>query len=501
MKLSAAIIYYELQNSYPLGSYSCAGTKLSLKRPLLWNGERSVEDSRVYILAAPAFPEEYSANDLFIFCGEVPEILPRCDYICFAAPQVVEQILNDLQMIFDRYLEWDDHLEEVCLQGSAQEILECSAPVFENMLVLTDVGFHIIAFTSSCTQEGFCLPPRTTAERQARLKQFYATKCDEEAPFTIPQDILGFEKLACNFFDNGINIGSLTIHPSRQPIRPQDCALLSHVRMRMAARWRTLAPLECSEKHLSKLLRQMLEGERVEKDYLLFALNFVECADPPKFRCVMIRLPEEWKREHLLYLQRRLSQEPTAAAFFGYQSMFYILQSAAGDEGEADELAGLEQILAAIELQAGISDSFEDISLFPYYCTEASFALERERKSESDRMCFFSSCIGDYILENCCGKLRREMIYPAGFRSLIDHDIHGKISYVGTLKTYLDANMNALQAAAKLYISRNTLIARMSHIQAILGLDLDDPDNRFLLALCIKLYYAQNAGAYRNSLR
>ena len=59
----------------------------------------------------------------------------------------------------------------------------------------------------------------------------------------------------------------------------------------------------------------------------------------------------------------------------------------------------------------------------------------------------------------------------------------------------------ALQAAAKLYISRNTLIARMSHIQAILGLDLDDPDNRFLLALCIKLYYAQNAGAYRNSLR
>ena len=495
MKLSSAIIHYELQRSYPLGPCRYTGTKLSLKRPLLWNGERSAERNRVYILAAPAFPEEYSTSNLFVFCGEAPKIMPRCDYICFTMSQVVEQVLNDLQMIFDRYWEWDDHLEEVCLQGSAQEILECSAPVFENMLVLTDVGFRIVAFTSDSPQEGFCLPPRTTAERQARLKQFYAAKRDEDSPFSIPRDILGFEKLACNFFDNGINIGSLTIHPSRKAIRPQDRALLSHVRMRMAARWRALAPLECSENHLSKLLRQMLAGEHIEKDYLLFALSFTECTDPPAFRCVIIRLPEEWKREHLLYLQRRLSQEPTAAAFFDYQNMFYILQSTGDPSEETEEFVGLEQVLAAIELQAGISDSFEDISLFPYYCAEAAFALEKNHLAESGRMVFFSSCVEDYILENCCGKLKREMLYPAGFRHLIAHDTRGKISYVDTLKTYLDANMNALQAAAKLYICRNTLIARMAYIQAILGLDLDDPDNRLLLLLCIKLYYAQNAGA------
>ena len=104
LKLSSAIIHYELQRSYPLGPCSCAGTKLSLKRPLLWNGERSAERNRVYILAAPAFPEEYSASNLFVFCGEAPESMPRCDYICFTVPQVVEQVLNDLQMIFDRYL-------------------------------------------------------------------------------------------------------------------------------------------------------------------------------------------------------------------------------------------------------------------------------------------------------------------------------------------------------------------------------------------------------------
>ena len=398
-------------------------------------------------------------------------------------------------MLFDRYWEWDKQLEEVSAQGSAQELLECSAPVFENMLVLTDVSFRIIAFAASGIQGQFCLPPRTTAERQARLKRFYAAKRSEEDPFIIPKDILGFEKLACNFFDNGINIGSLTIHPAHQPIRPQDRALLEHVRGRMLTRWRALAPPECSENQLSKLLRKVLAGEHVDRDYLLFALDFGACADTPVFRCMAVRLPEEWKQEHLLYLQRRLSQEPSAAAYFEHEDRFYILQSVAGDSGLADEFAVLEQILSAIELQAGVSDSFTDISLFPYYCKESAFALEKGLSAPSGHPLSWSSCVGDYILEHCCGQLKREMLYPVGFRRLIAHDAKGKISYVDTLKVYLDANMNALQAAARLYICRNTLIARMSHIQAILELDLNDPDNRLLLMLCIKLYYAQSAGA------
>ena len=96
MNLSSVIIHYALESRYPLGPCSCAGTALSLKRPLLWNGERRAEHDRVYILAAPAFPVEYSRSNLFIFCGEAPESLPRCDYICFTSPQIVEQVHNDL---------------------------------------------------------------------------------------------------------------------------------------------------------------------------------------------------------------------------------------------------------------------------------------------------------------------------------------------------------------------------------------------------------------------
>lgn len=495
VKLSAAILCHELKKRYPLGCYNCTQTSLTLKRPLLWDSGRTAEHSRVYVLAPGSAPSlaDLPADSLLVFCGGVPDVLPLCSYICFAGPQAVEQVLNDLQIIFDRYLEWDESLERLSSGSSIQDILDCSTPIFENMLVMTDISFRIVAFAAPRTSAGgdASLPPRTTAQRQARLRQFYADQRDEQPPFPVPREILGFEKLACNFFDSGVNIGSLTVHPCSQPLRLQDSALLAHVRMRVAGCWRRLAPLECPERHLGKLLRRLLEEGTVDRDHLLFALSYATCGGAPLFCCLAVPLPEKWEREHLLYLQRRLSQEPGALAFFDCGGKLHILQNLAGGAEEGTSAEGIAQILESVELQAGVSDPFSDITLFPYYCAEASFAAGRGPES-GGRMLLFRDHVDQYVLENCCGALKREMLYPPGFQRLLDHDEGGKVSYADTLKAYLDANMNALQASARLYISRNTLLARLAHIRALLGMDLEDPDVRFILSVCIRLHSGQS---------
>ena len=495
MNLSAAVICHELKKSYALGCYSCAQTDLIPKRPLLWDRRLSTEHNRVYVVTGGLLRESYPIDGLLVFCGGEPDILPLCSYICFAGPQAVEQVLNDLQMIFDRYLEWDESLKQLSSSGSIQEILDHSISVFENMLVMTDASFRIVAFAAPKAEErDVSLPPQTTAGRQARLKQYYADKRDEQAPFLIPQEILGFEKLACNFFDGSVNIGALTVHPCAHPLRPQDNALLIHVCMRSADCWRRLAPVECPESHLGRLLRKLLEEGTVERDHLLYALSYATCGSSLLFCCAVIPLPDRWKKEHLLYLQRRLAQEPSVLAFFDCAGKLYILQNLAGDAGENAPAEGMEQILDSIELQAGVSDPFSDITQFPYYCTEASFAYEKGLRPEGERrLLFFRDHVNQYILENCCGTLKKEMLYPPGFWRLIDHDERGKVSYVATLRTYLESNMNALQASARLYICRNTLLARLSHIQAMLDMDLDNPDVRFALLVCIRLYDSPGA--------
>ena len=61
-----------------------------------------------------------------------------------------------------------------------------------------------------------------------------------------------------------------------------------------------------------------------------------------------------------------------------------------------------------------------------------------------------------------------------------------QISYVETLRCYLDHNMNLTRTAAKMFVHRTTLIERIRRIEALLRVDLEDPDERLYLLLILK---------------
>jgi DNA-binding PucR family transcriptional regulator len=56
-----------------------------------------------------------------------------------------------------------------------------------------------------------------------------------------------------------------------------------------------------------------------------------------------------------------------------------------------------------------------------------------------------------------------------------------------TLETYLDCRGNAREAAAALFIHRNTLRQRLRRISALVGLDVRDPQRWFDLSLAVRL--------------
>ncbi|GAA0361350.1 PucR family transcriptional regulator [Bacillus horti] len=56
-----------------------------------------------------------------------------------------------------------------------------------------------------------------------------------------------------------------------------------------------------------------------------------------------------------------------------------------------------------------------------------------------------------------------------------------------TLVVYLMENGNASRAAEKLFVSRRTITYRLQKIKELLGTDLDDPENRFVLQFCLKI--------------
>ena len=75
--------------------------------------------------------------------------------------------------------------------------------------------------------------------------------------------------------------------------------------------------------------------------------------------------------------------------------------------------------------------------------------------------------------------------YPDGLKKLMAHDENSQVSYLETLRVYLDNNLSVTKTAAALYLHRSTLLDRLAHITQLLGCDLKNPD--FCLTLGILL--------------
>ena len=67
------------------------------------------------------------------------------------------------------------------------------------------------------------------------------------------------------------------------------------------------------------------------------------------------------------------------------------------------------------------------------------------------------------------------------------YDQEHKTDYYLTLKTYITCQMNAVQAAKKLFIHRSTFLYRMAHIKELVQIDLEDPDQLLYLLMTYRL--------------
>ena len=82
-------------------------------------------------------------------------------------------------------------------------------------------------------------------------------------------------------------------------------------------------------------------------------------------------------------------------------------------------------------------------------------------------------------------QLRR--FYRETMGALAEHDERRGGELSRTLDGFFEANGNLARAAANLEVHRNTLVYRLERISELTGLDLDDPENRLVLHLALKV--------------
>lgn len=495
MKLSSAIIENELAKNYKIVNSHCPDTSLSLKSPLYYCSaiNNHPEDYRIYICDSetPQYSDK-TKHCLFIYLFQPENVLEATNYIILDQQTSPNEVMNYLLITFERYGEWDRQLGNLNSEDQIQEILDISVPFFTNMLVLTDASFRVIAYSTYQPETGLSGPlgsiPTTTSERYEKLKAYYQQHIAENNCFIIPENILGFRKLACNLFFAGNNIGAITIHPILQSFRRQDAELLLYLCRRIEQSMDYLVGDVRLEGQLDRILKKMVADQQVTNEELELANYCSQIATGEKYRVIVFPIPTLKENEFVLYLRRRLSNSVSLSAFFEYDNKLYSLIHLPGGSQQSALIQKFEQMLDILAMHAGISDEFTKLENFSYYCKEACYAVCHGVGKDDSHLLFFHDYKQTYILEHTAGDLKREMLFPAGFTNLIAWDHQKKTNYLDTLETYLKEGMNGYKAAQKLFIHRNTLMARMAHIEQILNADLNDYDTRFMVELYIKLF-------------
>lgn len=95
------------------------------------------------------------------------------------------------------------------------------------------------------------------------------------------------------------------------------------------------------------------------------------------------------------------------------------------------------------------------------------------------------------LIENALGKLPLRACFPSGLKRLVEHDAGSAVSYLETLKIYLEQNMSVTRTASRLFLNRSTLLERMNRIKNLLDSDLQDAEERLLLQILLKAMEVQ----------
>ena len=457
MKLCADILYWRLKEELKTVELHGAGSpELTLSRPEFYlDRTQTFEKNRVYVCSADHLPARPSLreNVCLVCLGQhwnLTAFYDRCSVIVVEAETDIFRVFNLVQHIFDRYEAWEERLWHILRHGAnLPQMLEVSRDILSNPMQLIGSDFRYLAVTDEAYFQkdlGIRLDTETfDAEKMATFLSLHDLSTHVHEPLLL--ELQGARTLSVNVFDQEEYLGCLTVFEAFRPLRDSD---------------RSLAVF------LAKLLRQALSQENGKTDWGCVRLQ-------PKLGAAP--LPGA-------YLSAALEERHPGAMAFEYERTVAAFLPAA--QAERETTAQLLPLLDRLGLICGVSGAFSNLYEANQAWFQASSALQNGLLQDGRSTVFYFQ---DYLLPQLLsGALAGRpswVYYPDGLKKLKAHDENSQVSYLETLRIYLDNNLSVTKTAAALYLHRSTLLDRLAHITQMLGCDLKNPD--FCLTLGILL--------------
>ncbi|MCM3584396.1 PucR family transcriptional regulator ligand-binding domain-containing protein [Mesobacillus maritimus] len=209
---------------------------------------------------------------------------------------------------------------------------------------------------------------------------------------------------------------------------------------------------------------------------------------------------ESWFENMIRYIEEEIyysAQSLKREVMLTYQEEIIVLflETIPGDRGNHPTAfldlieRRLRNLLPDVVLSWGVGDYYQNLQGFKLSYDHAKLALSLgRRKNGPGRRTFHEHTKMDRILLTISkNEEMKEVIYTT-VKPLLLYDQQRNMDLIGTISMYHACHGNVSQTARALNLHRQSLLYRLRKIESLTGLSLLDPEEVFLLELCIKIW-------------
>jgi len=496
MKLNSDTLFDNLLSMFTVEINGPKSIELCLERPVLFTDDlRELSDNHLYVVIAERLPTRMSvgSNVTIICIGDAPQLAfyqIRCCVICIKSNTDLFRIFNVVQGIFNRYDKWHEKLREILDQNaSIQEMLAVSESIFQNPMFVIDSNFHYLAYSGGVSYETSYSTSDSgnlDIEKLGQFLELHEPSMHVREPLLLR--LLDTETLNFNLYEMDSYIGCFTIDYRDRNHRASDIPLGKILTNMIELALHKFSGILNDNYSVSrKVLQDIVDGMPVDYEQQ----RMVETAQKKKkYICAKMKLSSRFAKLPLGYICNRVeSAFPGSIAFERKGDIICFVEiESAKDQDFAQYLEEkMTLFINSMDLRIGISDPFSDLFSARMYYHQSSAALENGTLVRpTEKYYVFQDYALTELVINSLGRLPTELFFTDGMRRIAAHDAESSVSYLKTLRVYLNNNMNITKTAADLYVHRSTLLERIARIERELDADLQDSDVRLRLQLLLK---------------
>jgi hypothetical protein len=478
---------------------ACKG--LTLRRVAFLDFAKPLNPETLYVTATDSVIKNgIPQNDISLICisGPLPKrFLNSGNPILSLEYQTdILQVFNLVQDIFALYDAWSEQLRTILKETSdVKEMIECSVPVFNNPLIITDRDLKIVIHTvyDLAHSDPHSKTPLFDVKSSDALASAHIVNALK--PTLRPNsnrsgayELLGKQHYFVRLKWAQHNLGALTIESLIHELRSFDPLLLEYLAdfVEQALRNRRVVKPD-NATTLRTVLKDLLRGYPVPEYHLR---EPSQTYNKRPWVCCCMKPTENDSVVPVHYIYESMKSIVPESVIFEHESLITCFFPVDGACGEANPyLDVICSFFEEIEFKGGMSNHFSDIAEARYYFLQARCALFTGCSIDPRRpLYFFSEYALPYMLQNCFGEFPIKYLCPQGLTRLRELNAASNVDYWNTLRVYLDNEMRATQTAKELFLHRSTLLLRIERIRKVMDIDLENPSQRLYIQLCMYAY-------------